>query len=89
MKENSKSYHHKNLKETLITKGIEMIYAKGMSSFSLRKLSKEVGVSATACYNHFVNVDELLKAMIQFITDKFTEVLKQAFPIQFPHDLLL
>ena len=78
MKENSKSYHHKNLKETLITKGIEMIYEKGMSSFSLRKLSKEVGVSATACYNHFVNVDELLKAMIQFITDKFTEVLKQA-----------
>ena len=78
MKENSKSYHHKNLKEALITQGIEIIYTHGMSSFSLRKLSREVGVSAAACYNHFANVDELLKAMIQFITDKFTEVLKQA-----------
>ncbi len=78
MKENSKPYHHKNLKEALITQGIEMIYTDGMRAFSLRKLSKEVGVSAAACYNHFANVDELLKSMIQFITNKFTKVLEQA-----------
>ena len=58
-----KPYHFGNLKETLIEQGIALIYEEGIEKFSLRKLAKKVGVSATACYNHFGNIEELLQAM--------------------------
>lgn len=73
-----KPYHHKNLKEALITAGIEMIYREGIGAFSLRKLSKEVGVSPTACYNHFQNLEELLQSIFDFITWQFAQVLRPA-----------
>ena len=58
-----KPYHFGNLKETLIEQGIELIHERGIEKFSLRKVAKQVGVSATACYNHFGNIDELLRGI--------------------------
>ena len=73
-----KQYHFGNLKETLIEQGIDLIYKEGVEKFSLRKVAKEVGVSATACYNHFGNIDELLQAMYSYVIDRFAISLKQA-----------
>lgn len=73
-----KPYHYGNLKETLIEQGIELIHKDGIEKFSLRKLAKNVGVSATACYNHFENVDELIREMFSYITDKFAKALEKA-----------
>lgn len=73
-----KAYHFGNLKETLIEQGIELIHEEGIEKFSLRKVAKKVGVSAAACYNHFGNIDELLKGMYAYVIDRFSTVLEQA-----------
>lgn len=73
-----KPYHFGNLKEALIEQGLELIHEEGIEKFSLRKVAKNVGVSATACYNHFGNVDELLQEMYFYVSSKFALALKQA-----------
>ena len=62
-----KSYHHGNLKEELIKKGIEFINEVGEEKLSLRKLAIICGVSNSAPYTHFKSKDELLKGMSLYI----------------------
>ena len=54
-----------------------MIHEEGMSQFSLRKLAKRVGVSPTACYNHFSNMEDLLSAITEYIDARFTEAVEK------------
>ncbi len=70
-----KSYHHGNLQIELIEKGLTLIHEEGRVNFSLRKLAKRVGVSPTACYNHYANADELLIAMKNYVVKKFCAAL--------------
>ncbi|MDQ8037044.1 MAG: TetR/AcrR family transcriptional regulator [Pedobacter sp.] len=56
------SYHHGNLREALLSKGLELLEA-GQSDFSLRELTRQVGVSANAAYRHFASKEALLSAM--------------------------
>lgn len=78
-----KAYHHGNLHETLLEESMTMIHEEGRAQFSLRKLAKRVGVSPTACYNHFSNIDELLSAISEYINIKFTESIKRGFDLSF------
>ena len=73
-----KPYHFGNLKEALIEQGIALIHEEGIEKFSLRKAAKKVGVSAAACYNHFGNMDDLLREMYSYVIDRFAASLKQA-----------
>lgn len=70
------SYHHGNLQVDLIEEGLTLIHEEGRSNFSLRKLAKKVGVSPTACYNHFSGIEELLGAMQEYVTSKFCMALQ-------------
>lgn len=72
-----KPYHHGNLHETLLEESMAMIHEEGMSQFSLRKLAKRVGVSPTACYNHFSNMEDLLSAITDYIDARFTEAVEK------------
>lgn len=54
------SYHHGDLRETLLTQASEMIRESGIESLSLRRLAERVGVSRTAPYHHFKDKNELL-----------------------------
>ncbi|MGH8492692.1 MAG: TetR/AcrR family transcriptional regulator [Moraxellaceae bacterium] len=56
------SYHHGNLREALLAKGLELL-EDGQTDFSLRELTRQVGVSANAAYRHFANKEALLSAM--------------------------
>ena len=71
-----KPYHHKNLKNDLIEKGIELVNKNGINQLSLRKVAQACGVSHAAPYSHFSNKEELLQEMQLHITKKFTEVLE-------------
>ncbi|OUO74654.1 TetR family transcriptional regulator [Blautia sp. An249] len=71
-----KPYHHKNLKNDLIEKGIELVNRNGINQLSLRKVAQACGVSHAAPYSHFSNKKELLQEMQLHITKKFTEVLE-------------
>lgn len=77
MCEKKTSYHHMDLRNSLIEKGIELVNEDGVAAFSLRKAAAACGVSHAAPYSHFQNKEELLDAMQQHITDRFSERLEQ------------
>ena len=74
----SKSYHHGNLRNTMIEKGIELINEHGTQTISLRKIAAACEVSHAAPYSHFANKKELLLAIENHITEKFSAVLKES-----------
>ncbi len=73
MERRKKAYHHGNLKETLIRKGIELINTEGEESLSLRRVAQMSGVSNAAPYTHFKNKEELLDNMSRYILDLLAE----------------
>ncbi|MDE6252370.1 MAG: TetR/AcrR family transcriptional regulator [Lachnospiraceae bacterium] len=75
----SKSYHHGDLRHSLIEMGIELIKQEGEETLSLRKVAAKCGVSNAAPYAHFKNKDEFLVAIQQHIMDLFTASLEKSF----------
>ena len=71
--EQARSYHHGNLRETLLLKGLELLESSENADISLRELAREVGVSANAAYRHFANKDALLLAMSSEGFTRFTQ----------------
>jgi AcrR family transcriptional regulator len=72
------NYHHGNLKNELIEKGLEYIDKNGVESLSLRKLADAAGVSCAAPYSHFKNKEDFLTAIQDYITERFMDVLTGA-----------
>lgn len=77
MQDKKKDYHHKNLRNALIEKSIEIVSSEGVQSFSLRKAAAACGVSHAAPYKHFQNKEQLLSAMQEHITDRFSTLLDE------------
>lgn len=65
------SYHHGDLRNSLIEAAISLIREKGPNAFSLREVAKKAGVSHGAPYRHFEDRDDLLAAIA---TLGFTEL---------------
>ncbi len=59
----SKTYHHGNLREELISAAMETLNTHGIEAITMRHLSKSLGVSKTAPYRHFKNKSALLTAV--------------------------
>jgi len=76
LKEKQQPYHHKDLKNALIEKGIELVNEEGLKTFSLRKVAAACGVSHSAPYSHFQNKELLLNAMQNHITNEFSKLLE-------------
>ena len=61
--ESPPGYHHGNLREALVAAGLAHLDAGRSPDFSLRELTRQVGVSANAAYRHFASKEDLLIAM--------------------------
>ena len=58
-----KSYHHGDLKNTLIQAGIEILSRDGVNALSLRNAARKAGVSHAAPYAHFSDKQALIAAI--------------------------
>ena len=74
-----KQYHHKDLRNALIEKGIEIVNSEGLYSFSLRKVAAACGVSHAAPYSHFQSKEELLEAMHSILPINFHKCSMEPF----------
>lgn len=74
----SDNYHHGDLRNALIETGIRIVNECGEKGLSLRKLAAACGVSNAAPYAHFSGKEELIQAMQEYVTEKFTGRLQEA-----------
>ena len=57
------SYHHGDLRNSLVSIGADMLNAKGVAGISLREIARTIGVGHNAPYRHFRNKQDLLEAI--------------------------
>ncbi len=76
--EPERSYHHGNLKSSLIEAGIQALQTVRPDELSLRQLAKDVGVSANAAYRHFADKEALLCALATEGFTRFAQAQAQA-----------
>lgn len=58
-----RSYHHGNLKKTLLNAAVKVIAKVGPRAFTLREVARQAKVSHNAPYRHFRDKEELLAAV--------------------------
>jgi len=71
-------YHHGDLRNALISAGVEALAEQGIQGLSLRKLAKELGVSHNAPYQHFKDKEALVAAIAEQGFYMLTESVEQA-----------
>ncbi len=75
---NDKPYHHGDLKNQLIEKGLELIAENGLENLSLRKTAERCGVSVSAPYAHFRNKDDLVNSIRAHAAEMFMNSLNES-----------
>ena len=59
------TYHHGDLRQSLIDAAIALIREEGISDLSLRQVARQVGVSHNAPYRHFEDKEALLATVAE------------------------
>ncbi len=75
----NKSYHHGNLKQSLIEATLEMIHHDDIDKVTLSALGKRLGTSRSAIYRHFKNKEELMKAVLLSAMDELDKLIEPVF----------
>jgi AcrR family transcriptional regulator len=78
-KDGPRSYHHGNLKETLIRAALELIAEKGPAGFTFAEAARWAGVSPAAPYRHYRDRDELLSDVARRGFESFEAALNKAW----------
>jgi len=78
------TYHHGDLRSTLINAALEQLEAGGESSVSLRALAKAAGVSPNAPYRHFEDKGALMAALAADGFRQFAEAIVRAGTAETP-----
>jgi len=71
-----KSYHHGNLRETLIKSALDILTEGTLNDLSLRALARRAGVSQTAPYRHFEDKEALIAVLKEDGMRKLGEGMK-------------
>ena len=64
-KSKKKTYHHGDLRNSLIDAAITLVRKQGPNAFSMRELAKQAGVSHAAPYRHFSDKNALFSAIAE------------------------
>lgn len=83
------TYHHGDLRTTLIETAVRMLKTKASAEISLRELAREAGVSQAAPYRHFKDKNQLLAAVCQQGFDlKFQYMVEAVQTAKTPEELI-
>lgn len=77
MTSKSKPHHHGNLREALISAGIELLAYGGLSALTLRACAAKVGVSHAAPAHHFKGLPGLLSAIGEVGFRTFADTMEE------------
>ena len=69
------SYHHGNLKQTILDEVLELLNYKGFDEISFRSISRNIGVVSSAPYNHFKDKKHLIKEVILLGEKKLLNII--------------
>lgn len=72
------SYHHGNLKQTLLQSAVKVLAKTGPRDFTLRAVARQAKVSHNAPYRHFQDKDELLAAVAAEGFDRLADSMIEA-----------
>ena len=72
------SYHHGNLRETLLQSALTLLAKGSADTLSLRKVAKHAGVSHGAPYRHFKDKEALLAAVAEQGFHTMAALMQQA-----------
>ena len=85
-----KTYHHGDLRSTLVAEGLRALEKAGAERISLREIAKTIGVSPNAPYRHFTDKNALMGALAAGGFQRFAQsmVTKASHPdpLQALHD---
>ena len=75
--------NEQNLKEKILESSRKLLFKEGYRNFSLRKIAREVGVTATSIYLHFDSKDHLVHTLmeesIEELNNQLQDVVKGLF----------
>lgn len=66
------------LKATIIAAAAELFLEKGFDALSMRQVAARIGYSATTIYHHFLNKEDLLKAVLDSAFASFEKEMRSA-----------
>tara|TARA_R110000868_G_scaffold188272_3_gene430979 strand:- start:1092 stop:1718 length:627 start_codon:yes stop_codon:yes gene_type:complete len=72
------TYHHGNLRKSLLDRAAHVIAEQGIESLSLRALARDLGVSHAAPARHFADKTDLLRALATEGNDRFIAYVNAA-----------
>lgn len=73
----SDSYHHGNLRTSLLDAAVATVAEHGPQALVLRDLARQVGVSHNAAYRHFADREELVTEVAAIAMERLVATLQQ------------
>ena len=70
-----KSYHHGNLKATILSEALNLLNYSSFDEISFRLISRNIGVVSSAPYNHFKDKKDLIKEIILLGENKLLKII--------------
>src|SRR5215469_7963630 len=86
MNKQARSYHHGDLRNSLLDAAREILEKEGLGALSLRAVARHAGVSHAAPYRHFPSHDDLLAELAVEGFQELGAALRQAGNVSEPTD---
>ena len=77
MSKNNNSYHHGDLRSSLVAEAAAMIAEGGVAAVTMREIGRRLGVSRAAPYRHFSDKNALLVAVAAAGFDRLNQRLRE------------
>ena len=78
LKKSDAEFHHGDLQSALITAGMRHVEKHGLNSLGLRQLALVTGVSPTAVYRHFADLEHLKAAVAKASREVLGKMMQDA-----------